>query len=97
MNLFANKGMNKTQIVVAENKEKFTADQITKAFEGRYGRIVESIDVSEKLISIAVPDRIYKMVKKIAGKEYEKAIIKIVHEDFSDEFDQVFEDGVWVE
>ena len=88
--------MNKTQIIVAENKEKFTADQIAKAFEGRYGKIVEDIDVNDTLITIAIPDRIYKMFKKLNGKEYEKSIIKIVHEDFSDEFDQVFEDGVWV-
>jgi hypothetical protein len=85
------------QVVVAENKEKFTAVQITKAFEGRYGKIVISIDVNDKIISIAIPDRIYKMFKKIAGKNYEKAIIKIVHEDFSDEYDQVFQEGIWVE
>jgi hypothetical protein len=85
------------QVVVAENREKFTADQITKAFEGRYGKIVVSIDVNDTIISIAIPDRIYKMFKKIAGKNYEEAIIKIVHEDFSDCYDQVFEEGIWVE
>ena len=94
--------MSKTQIIVAENWNKYTTEQITKAFEGRYGKIVEEIDVNDIIITIGIPDRIYKMFEKFAPKksghrEYEKAIIKIVSEDFSDEFEQVFEDGVWVE
>jgi len=89
--------MEKTIIIVAENKEKFTADQIAKAFECRYGKIVEDIDVNDTLITVAMPNTVYKMFKKLSGKNYESAILKIVCEDFSDDFTQIFEDGIWIE
>jgi len=89
--------MEKTVIIVAENQEKFTHEQISHAFLIRYGDVIENIDVNDTLITIAIPNRIYKMFKKLSGKNYESAILKIVCEDFSDEFVQVFENGIWIE
>ena len=81
--------MTTTHIIVAENKHNFSAETIKHAVEGRYNT-KNNVDVSNKIVSISFDDKSYKEFKKITGKNYEKAVETVVYEDFTDEFDQEF-------
>ena len=88
--------MNQTHVLVLENKNKWTESSIKQAIEYRYKTILLDMTVTNELITILLDDKTYKQFLKINGKNYEKTLQKIIEEDFSDEFEQTFQDGVWI-
>ena len=88
--------MNQTHVLVLENKNKWTESSIKQAIEYRYKTILLDMTVTNELVTILLDDKTYKQFLKINGKNYEKTLQKIIEEDFSDEFEQTFQDGVWI-
>ena len=88
--------MNQTHVLVLENKNKWTESSIKQAIEYRYKTILLDMTVTNELVTILLDDKTYKQFLKINGKNYEKTLQKIIEEYFSDEFEQTFQDGVWI-
>ena len=90
--------MKTVNVITAENRKNFDAQRVKKAFEARYKTSVD-VDANSKIVAVAVDSKVFKQFKKICpkGNQFEAGIEKVVFEDFSDEFTQYFEDGVWVQ